>query len=157
MNLAVKSQTLATPEDQSWLGSKHGTDIADPITLDSSLFGSTPFPAGIVKSGTVIAKVTATGKYGPYTSNLSNGQELPVGFLMTTVDLTGGIFGQAVSDSPGALLWHGEIVAAKVPQGTGVSTTTPGALDTVATTYPAALTTAQQLAVAQFLAKFRIV
>lgn len=159
MNLAIKTQTFAPPEDQSWLGSIFGTDHADPITLDSTLFLNTPFPNGIVKSGTLLGKVTATGKYGPYVSNLSNGQELPIGFLLTTVDLTGGLFGQAVSDSPGALLWHGEIVAAKVPQGTGVSTTTPGALDTVATSFPTDLTavSAQEAAVIKFLARFYIV
>lgn len=159
LNLGIKTQTLATPEDQSWLGSREGTESAEPITLDSALFTNTPFPNGIVKSGTVIAKVTATGKYGPFVSNLSNGQELPIGFLLTTVDLTGGIFGQAVGDTGGALLWRGRIVSAKVPQGTGVSTTTPGALDTVARTAPTDLTavSAQEAAVLNFQSRFRIV
>lgn len=157
MNLTIKSQTFAVPEDHTWMGSKHGTDIADPITLDSSLFLVGTFPAGLVKSGTVLAKITATGKYAPYKSDASGGQELPIGVLMTTVDLTGGIFGQAVSDSPAALLWHGELIAAKMPMGTGASSTTPGALDSVVTTFPAAITTAQQQAVVQFNAKFRIV
>lgn len=157
MQLNPVSTTFVPAEDQTWLASADGTQYTEPITLDTSAFGTTPFPAHLIKSGTVLGKITATGKYGPYKSDASDGTELPIGFLFTTKDLTNGGQVAAGADASAALLVRGKIVAAKVPQGTGSSATTPGALDSTATSYPAALTTAQQKAVAQFLAKFRVV
>lgn len=52
-------------DDQSWLGSAHGTDTAESILLDGPTCLAR-FPDGIVPSGTCLGKITATGKYGPY-------------------------------------------------------------------------------------------
>lgn len=158
MNLNPNSQTFSKPEDHSWLRSADGTQYPISITLDYSLFGSTPFPGLIVRSGTVLGKVTASGKYGPYKSDASDGTQLPAGFLLATIDLTNGGLVTAGADSPAALLWRGAIVAAKVPQGTGSSATTPGALDSVATTFPTDLTavSAVEAAVIQFLSHFKV-
>lgn len=157
MQLNPVSTTFTPAEDQTWLASGDGTAWTESITLDTSAFGTTPFPGHLVKSGTVLGKITASGKWGPYQSDASDGREIPIGFLFTTKDLTNDNQVAAGADASGALLTRGKIVAAKVPQGTGASSTTPGALDSVATTYPAALTTAQQRAVAAFLAKFRVI
>ncbi len=158
MNLNPTSTTFAKPEDHSWLRSAHATNTGVSITLDYSLFGSTPFPGLIVRSGTVLGKITASGKYGPYKSDASDGTQLPAGFLLATVDLTNGGLVTAGADSPAALLTHGIIVASKVPQGTGSSATTPGALDSVATTFPTDLTavSAVEAAVIQFLSHFKV-
>lgn len=64
---------LTTPyqvEKRSWLLSPHGTEPGanPPITLDVSAF--TPavhYPNGYIPSGTNLAKITASGLYGPYT------------------------------------------------------------------------------------------
>jgi hypothetical protein len=63
---------LSTPyqvEKRSWLLSPHGTDpgTTPSITLDVSAF--TPavhYPNGYIPSGTPLARITASGLYGPY-------------------------------------------------------------------------------------------
>lgn len=63
-NTTVATYTL---DDPSWLGSEHGTDSTESITLDTSAFTSgTHYPSGFFTSGIPLGKITATGKYGPY-------------------------------------------------------------------------------------------
>lgn len=160
MALNPVSTTYLKGEDLSWLRSEFGLEHGGlSITLDATLFTSTPFPGGIVKSGTVLGKVTSGGKYGPYKSDASDGTQLPVGFLLGTIDLTDGGRVSAGTDQPAALLMRGVVISSKVPQGTGSSATTPGALDSVATTYPTDLTAVSTLeaAVMRFLANFTVV
>lgn len=130
MQLNPVSESFATPEDHSWLGSADGTQFPRSITLDASTFTATPFPGLLVKSGTLLGKITSGGKYGPYDSSASDGRQTPVGFLYATVDLTQGGLVPTGADAPAAILRRGVIRAAKVPQGTGSSATTPGAIDT---------------------------
>jgi hypothetical protein len=57
-------------EKRSWLLSQHGTDpgTTPSITLDVSAFtAGVHYPNGYIPSGTNLAKITATGLYGPYT------------------------------------------------------------------------------------------
>ncbi len=85
MDISVRSETF-TVEDQSWLGSAHGTDATESITLDLALFvAATHYPNGYVPSGLCLGKVTATGLYGPYGASPSEVQTI-------TVDATGGTF-----------------------------------------------------------------
>jgi len=58
--------TSYTPEDNSWIASAHGTDATETVTLDGAVgfVPATHFPTGVLPSGTAVAKVTATGKYG---------------------------------------------------------------------------------------------
>jgi hypothetical protein len=64
---------LNTPyqvEKRDWLLSQHGTDpgTTPSITLDVSAFtANVHYPNGYIPSGTNLAKITATGLYGPYT------------------------------------------------------------------------------------------
>ncbi|RAI01108.1 head decoration protein [Acuticoccus sediminis] len=44
--------------------------------------------AGVVKSGTVVGKITASGKYTPVTVAATDGSENPAGVLLWTVDAT---------------------------------------------------------------------
>ena len=44
--------------------------------------------AGIVKTGTVVGKITASGKYKPVTVAAVDGSEDPAGILLETVDAT---------------------------------------------------------------------
>lgn len=85
MSLKIKNETFGY-EDQSWLGSAHGTQAGDPITLDLSAFTAADhYPAGFLKSGIVLGRITATGLYGPYLASPSEVQRI-------TVDATGGTF-----------------------------------------------------------------
>lgn len=57
-------------EKRSWLLSQHGTDpgTTPSITLDVSAFtAGVHYPNGYIPSGTALARITATGLYGPYT------------------------------------------------------------------------------------------
>jgi hypothetical protein len=56
-------------EKRSWLLGSHGTDPGSTpsITLDVSAFTSSiHYPNGYIPSGTPLAKITASGLYGPY-------------------------------------------------------------------------------------------
>lgn len=66
MDLTLRTETFAV-DDQSWLGSRHGIGEAVSVTLDTSAFTeSIHYPDGYFKSGIGLAKITATGLYGPY-------------------------------------------------------------------------------------------
>lgn len=118
-----------TSENQSWLGSAHGTNECDTVTLDADKFLAT-FPTGIVPSGVTLGKITATGLYAPYTDAATHGagSDTMVGHLFTTVDLQGITSGTA-KDKVAALLWHGQVIEAKLPTGHGL--TTAGKADVV--------------------------
>jgi hypothetical protein len=72
-------------DDQSWLGSAAGTNFCESIMLDGALCLAA-FPNGIVPSGTVLGKVTSTGKYAPYAGKGNDVQ------TVTLANATGGTF-----------------------------------------------------------------
>ena len=75
-------------EDQTWLGSAHGTDSARPVTLDVSAFtANTHYPNGYFPSGLALGKITSSGLYGPYAANVSEVQTVTI-----TGTPTGGTF-----------------------------------------------------------------
>ena len=121
MKLGIQRETFAAPEDYSWLGSAHGTNEADPITLNGDLFLAA-FPTGIVPGGTVVGKVTATGLYAPYTDAATHGAgtDTAAGHLLTTVDL-GGTVAADVGNVGAALYWHGEVIVAKLKTNHGLT------------------------------------
>lgn len=119
-NLSVET-TNYTTENQSWLGSAHGTNDCDSVTLDADKFLAT-FTDGIVPSGVVIAKITATGLYAPYTDAATHGAgtDAAAGHLFTTTDLKGTTAGTA-KDTVAPLMWHGEVIESKLPTGHGLT------------------------------------
>lgn len=118
MKLGIVTETFSPVENHEWLASAHGTDICDSITLDGDTF-LTAFPTGIIPSGVVLGKITASGKYAPYDDAAADGTQTALGHLFTTVDL-GGTTAATVGDVPAALFWHGEVVEAKLPTGHGL-------------------------------------
>lgn len=116
MDISVRTTGTYQVEDRSWLGSAHGTTATRTITLDTSAFtAGTHFPAGYIKSGTVLGRITATGLYGPYSNAASDGREVAAGLLWnsTTVS-TGG------ADVMAPLLEHGVVIEAKLPTNHGL-------------------------------------
>lgn len=97
-----------TGENRSWLAGPHGTEpgATPSVTLDISKFTVT---GERIPSGTVLGKVTATGKYGPYDNALSNGQEVAVGILFGTVPVRSG-----QTQAAAAMLVHGFVYEAKL-------------------------------------------
>lgn len=111
MDLNMRTESFGQ-DDQSWLGSSHGTDTARSITLDVSTFtAGTHYPEGFLKSGMPLGKITASGKYGLYSDAAADGRQTLAGFLFT------GIKAPVNPASPvsGALLLHCFVVEAKLP------------------------------------------
>lgn len=105
MDLTIKRESFGQ-DDQSWLGSAHGTDAPQTITLDVSTFtAGTHYPSGWLKSGLPLQKLPS-GKYGLW---------------LTTKDLAGFLFtptkAPAVNTTPvgASLLEHCRVKAAKLP------------------------------------------
>ncbi len=112
----ITSQTGG--RDQTWLASDHGLSTGQTRTLDVSKFTpGTHFNADtkVLFSGIGLAKITASGLYGPYDTTATDGREseldsfllfeegllLPNGALSTTVAV--------------AVLQHGFIIPANLP------------------------------------------
>lgn len=127
LSLSIKTKAYAPSENQEWLGSLHGTQEADSITLDRALCVAS-FPTGFVPSGIPLGLVTATGRYAPALSANADGSQTVVGHLFTSVDFAedGAVTLSTAANQPAALLWHGEVVLAKIPTLTGsVALATP--------------------------------
>lgn len=107
-------ETIYANENLNWLGSAHGTQEAESATLDDALFPVGTWADRIVKSGTVIGKVTATGKFGPYDNAAVDGRQTAVGHLLSTSDVSKG-------DVVAPYIWHGQVVEAKLPANHGLN------------------------------------
>lgn len=65
-NIALTSDSYNKGSDKSWLATRMGLQDMRSITLDISAFNADHISNGYIPSGTVLGKITATGKYGPY-------------------------------------------------------------------------------------------
>jgi hypothetical protein len=111
MDLTLRTETWGQ-DDASWLGSSHGTDAGQSITLDTSAFTpATHYPDSYFPSGLPLGKITATGKFGPYNAAGADGTEVLAGFLLTSI----GAPAVNTTDVVGALLDHGRVVVEKLP------------------------------------------
>lgn len=115
MDLAVRSYGPWSPENFSWLGSAHGTDSTDTITLVKSLFAAKSYYTGkqLIPGGVALAKITAVGAtqdmYGPYDPDATDGRQTMVGHLFGTKSVAGaGLYLGA------ALLVHGKVRLSKL-------------------------------------------
>lgn len=116
MDITLQPTETYTAEDRSWLASRHGTDVTQTITLDTSAFtANTHYPNGYVPSGTVLGRITATGLYGPYNNGASDGTEVAAGFLYSATKMRSG-----GPDVGAPLLWHGAIDSSHLPANSGL-------------------------------------
>lgn len=125
MDLEIRSEQFTPSEDQSWLGSAHGTNEADTITLDGSLFGSFEDDR-VIPSGIVLGRVSSTGLYGPYEAGATDGRSTARGHLFTTKR-----FNEGQARIPAALLWHGQVIVDRLPGGHGLDSAAAEALGQV--------------------------
>lgn len=110
-SIAPRTTATAAVDDQSWLGSAHGTDATETVTLDVSKFtAQTHYPNGVIPSGTAVGKVTATGLYGPYKTEGSDGDDVLVGFTISPAQVETGVTRISVG-----ILTTGRVVASKLP------------------------------------------
>ena len=112
MNLNPRTETFGQ-EDQTWLGSAHGTSSGRPVTLDISAFTeATHYPDGYVPSGTPIAEISASGLYAPYDDtdpDPADGTGVLAGFTLTSVSVDG------TDDVQAVLFEHGRVIEANLP------------------------------------------
>lgn len=115
----------AQSENRAWLRGPHGTEPGANanITLDIPAFADL-FPNGFIPSGTLVGKITASEKFGPYDPAALDGTETPAGFLFGSLPVS---VGQTIVG--GALVDHGYVNADRLPLSEG-----KGALDEAART-----------------------
>ncbi|MGC0365011.1 hypothetical protein ABH922_002995 [Rhodococcus sp. 27YEA15] len=104
-------------ENRSWLLSAHGTDPGTnpSITLDVSKFtAATHFPKGYIPSGVVIAKITATGLYGPFDKAATDGRQTNAAHLFGSLNVVG------LTKVGGAAVVHGFVKESRLPAGHGL-------------------------------------
>lgn len=116
LNLQIVETTFSAPENHEWLGSAHGTEECDPITLHAAGLLAV-FPTGIVPSGVVLGLYASGGNaglYGVYADAGATGLDVARYHLFTTTDISGG-------NTAAAGLWHGEVIEAKLPTNHGLT------------------------------------
>ncbi|MFE7799015.1 potassium transporter [Nocardia sp. NPDC057440] len=114
MDLTLKTDTFGQ-DDQSWLASAEGTDRARTITLDLTTFtANTHYPDGWIKSGYALKKL-GSGKYGLFSTGDESAAVI-AGHLLTAVRIPSG-----ATKVAGALMWHGAVIAAKLPHTTNAA------------------------------------
>lgn len=121
-NIAVRTTGQYTAENRSFVYADPGVWTRGSVTLDVSKFTQgTHYPAGYIKSGTVLGKVTATGKYGPYDKNATDGREVAAGLLWDSTTVTG--------TEEAAPIWlFGFVKESKLPANHGLDATAKTAL-----------------------------
>lgn len=95
------------------LASEHSMNKSTGITIDASLIPETTVngkKVRIVKNGTVLAKVTATGKYGPYDDAATDGRSDEA----TTGVLVNGGVNCENGDVITGMLIHGSVLRARL-------------------------------------------
>lgn len=113
-NIAVRLTGQFTAENRSYVYADPGVWTRGSVTLDVSKFvQATHYPNGYIPSGTVLGKVTATGKYGPYSNTANDGRETAVGILWDSTTVTG--------TEEAAPIWlTGFVREAKLPASSGL-------------------------------------
>lgn len=101
-------------DDNSWLGSADGTTATESAVLDISTFNAAQYTNGFIPSGCALAKITASGKYGPYDDTAVDGRAVFVGFLYGGVKVNTG-----ATQVGAALLTRGRVKTARLPFQTG--------------------------------------
>lgn len=123
MDLSVRDQVYGG-ENRAWLGTQHGTQSNRSITLDVAAFtAETHFPDGVIPSGILLAKITASGLYGPYDATATDGRATPAGHLFDSVPVKAG-----ATRLGAPLYWHGAVVESRLPAGAGVDAAAKTAL-----------------------------
>lgn len=121
MDLTVRTSHTFLNEDQRWIGPGGLSSVQDArsITLNLALFDlAVAFPNRYLPSGIVLAKVTASGLYGPYSNAATDGRETALGLLLVSepVDVGAAVTG----NHPAAMYWRGEVIQSFLPTGHGL-------------------------------------
>jgi hypothetical protein len=107
--LNIRSEEFLPAENQEWLGSAHGTQEMESVTLDHTAFGDFD---GLVPSGVVLARA-ADNKVVPYDGAGAGAVATAIGHLFTTTVVP------TDADTTGSLYWHGRVRVSKLPANSG--------------------------------------
>jgi hypothetical protein len=122
MSIAVFTKTYAESNDHTWLGKLAGIENCDSITLDKTTCIA-KWTDGLIKSGYALAKITASGKFGPFDAAATDGRQLTtfIGHLFDDKSLIDANH-PAGADETAALYWGpGEVIEANLPTTHGVT------------------------------------
>jgi hypothetical protein len=120
-DIAVTEEAFSGNEDRRWMGARKGADTCRSVTLDVSTFAAVHVTTGNggIPSGTVLAKITASGKYGPYDPAAADGREIEANclflFSKTKVGDGSGADLATAADVGAAGLWEGIIKESRLP------------------------------------------
>src|SRR5690242_10405842 len=111
-------------ERRGWLWGPHGTEpgATPSITLDITTFtAGTHYPNGYIPSGCALAKITASGLYGPYDSGAADGRQTPANgaFLLFSSVRVLNPSGVALAKVGAAGLVHGFVDPTRLPFASG--------------------------------------
>lgn len=111
MDLSIRRNTIGN-EDQSWLGSAHGTNAAQTITIDPAAFVKADhYPDGYLKSGLPLMK-QGDGTYTLWvTSGVTPETNLLAGFLFTSTR----VLSDPAVKVGAALYEHGRVKVDRLP------------------------------------------
>lgn len=134
MDVAIREHEYSGNEDRTWTATRKGYDTCRSLTLDVSTFDAAHIAAkGAIPSGTVIAKITASGKYGPYDPEADDGREIAedgrLFLLFNTTRVGGGgsdVNLNTAADVGAPGFWEGVVIADNLPSFEG---TDAGELD----------------------------
>lgn len=102
----LRRESLGVGPEYSFLASQHVQVKRAGVTIDATTVGPDAAGDEILVAGTVLGKITASGKYRAYLNGSSDGSETAVGFLMETINLRDG-------DVVASMLTHGSVIVAR--------------------------------------------
>ena len=134
-NPSIRTELTVVDDDRKWCRTTKGWNTTQTITLDMSTFTGDVFADGsgavegrVLHSGVPLGRITASGKYGPYDNNQTDGTEVLAGYLFSAVESDNDTFTSG-TDMAATLLWEGEVIQDRTPvDGLGVDND-PGFLD----------------------------
>jgi hypothetical protein len=120
VNLTPVTETWGN-EDLSWLGSAHGLEMADSVTLDRAAMTAGWVTDAVVPAGAIVRRLNSTGRYVPWAAG-----DGPSGILISPV-----MVGPVGSNPVGAVIRHGQVIISKLPATSGYAGGVPATLPLV--------------------------
>lgn len=115
--LGIRSESIGAG-DQSWLGSRHGTETPRSATLDPTAWAAKT-TNGVIKSGEPYA--VSGGLAVPYNSAGAAPLDTIVGFILTDQSVVAG-----AGNVTFPAVWHGRIILSKLPSPVTATAKTSG-------------------------------
>lgn len=110
------SSVTYNPDQRTWLADDHGTEVMPGVPVDLTLFNAGQhYPNGFIPSGTVLGKVTAGGKYGPYLGTAGDGRQTAVGITFNPIPVFIPGTSTLQTNASVPIVVHAFVIAANLP------------------------------------------